>query len=169
MQLKHHQSPFSKRSFPCILICDQVTDALNIGGIMRTCDAFGIRELYLCGLDQPLSRKFKKTARSAERVISFQILPDALSLVQRLKQEKYSILCLEVTSSSNSIRDLKIDPDQKTVLVVGSEHFGIDKSILNLADRTIHIEMHGQNSSMNVVAATNIALYEIIGQYLKSD
>ncbi|MEJ6791494.1 MAG: adenylyl-sulfate kinase, partial [Lacinutrix sp.] len=50
--------------------------------------------------------------------------------------------------------------------IIGDENFGISESILKQCDTTIHINMFGQNSSMNVVQATNIALYEITKQLI---
>ena len=52
------------------------------------------------------------------------------------------------------------------VLVIGDENFGISESILKQSDAVIHIDMFGHNSSMNVVQATNIALYEITKQLI---
>ncbi|HCY81920.1 MAG TPA: RNA methyltransferase, partial [Xanthomarina gelatinilytica] len=47
------------------------------------------------------------------------------------------------------------------------ENFGISETVLTLSDAIIHINMFGQNSSMNVVQATSIALYEITKQVSK--
>ena len=47
---------------------------------------------------------------------------------------------------------------------VGDENFGVSDHILNYSDAVIHIDMFGQNSSMNVVQATSIALYEMTKQ-----
>ena len=46
-------------------------------------------------------------------------------------------------------------------MVVGAERYGISENILNILDDCYHIEMYGQNSSMNVAQATSIALYEL--------
>ena len=42
----------------------------------------------------------------------------------------------------------------------------IEEDVLKFSDNVIHINMFGQNSSMNVVQATNIALYEITKQFM---
>ena len=51
-------------------------------------------------------------------------------------------------------------------MIVGDENFGISEAVLKVSDTIIHINMFGQNSSMNVVQATTIALYEITKQLL---
>ena len=50
------------------------------------------------------------------------------------------------------------------MLVIGDENFGVSDNILSISDAIIHIDMFGQNSSMNVVQATSIALYQITKQ-----
>ena len=50
--------------------------------------------------------------------------------------------------------------------MVGDENFGVSDDVLKLSDVVIHIDMFGQNSSMNAVQAANIALYEITKQLL---
>ncbi len=55
MQLTHYNTNFNKRRFPIILICEQVTNAPNIGRIFRTADAFGIEAILFsnqCSLEQ---------------------------------------------------------------------------------------------------------------------
>jgi tRNA G18 (ribose-2'-O)-methylase SpoU len=73
---------------------------------------------------------------------------------------------LEITSNSEPIHDYAFPKNQPITLVVGDENFGVSEEILKLSDAVIHIDMFGQNSSMNVVQAANIALYEITKQLL---
>jgi tRNA G18 (ribose-2'-O)-methylase SpoU len=46
-------------------------------------------------------------------------------------------------------------------LLIGSEIAGVSESLLATANQITHINMYGSNSSMNVVQAASIALYEI--------
>lgn len=164
MQLNHYNSKFEQRIFSIILVCDNVTNASNIGSLFRTCDAFGIQKLVLCGDDIGLGRKMKKTSRATEKIVDFEIQPNALNFIEKLKIQGYLILSLEITQSSIAIHNFKLPKGNTIAIVVGDENFGISESILNLSDTIIHIDMFGKNSSMNVVQATNIALYEITKQ-----
>ena len=53
---------------------------------------------------------------------------------------------------------------QKIALVIGNEQLGISAEVLELVQQTIHIEMFGKNSSMNVVQAAGIGLYSLINK-----
>ena len=166
MQLKHYNTNFKKKAFPIILVSENVTNAPNIGSLFRISDAFGIEKLILCGENIPLGRKMTKTSRATEKSVHFELKASALDVIKSLKNEGYQIISLEITSQSTPIHLMSFLNHKKIVMVIGDENFGISDSILNISDSVIHIEMYGQNSSMNVVQATNIALYEITKQLL---
>lgn len=166
MQLTHYNTNFPKRTFPIILVCDNVTNAPNLGSLFRIADAFGIEKLFLCGENISIGRKLTKTSRATEKVVNFEICEDASKVVTELKTKGHQIISLEITSTSQPIHKLKFTSEKPIVLVIGDENFGVSETILNDSDAIIHIDMYGQNSSMNVVQATNIALYEMTKQLL---
>lgn len=166
MQLNHYNINFTKREFPITLICDNITNAPNIGSLFRIADAFGVKELLFCGKHIPLGRKMTKTSRATEKVVSHQINDSAIEVIKKLKAENYNIISLEITANSKPIHEFSVSKKQPIVLVIGDENFGVSETILKLSDAVIHIDMFGQNSSMNVVQATNIALYEMTKQLL---
>ncbi|MDA9343514.1 TrmH family RNA methyltransferase [Algibacter sp.] len=166
MQLNHYNTNFKEQIFPITLICDNVTNAPNIGSIFRIADAFGIEKLILCGDDISLGRKMAKTSRATEKVVNYEVNRDASEVIQDLKSKNYQIISLEITNSSQAVHNVQFSTNKPIALIIGDENFGVSEHILNLSDAIIHIEMFGQNSSMNVVQATNIALYEITKQLL---
>lgn len=166
MQLTHYNTNFKNRKFPITLVCDNVTNAPNIGSLFRTADAFGIEKLILCGAHIKLGRKTAKTSRATEKVVNYQVAESASAVVKGLKNQDYQIISLEITTKSKPIRSHHFSKDKPIALIVGGENFGVSEAILQHSDAVIHIEMFGQNSSMNVVQAANIALYEITKQLL---
>jgi tRNA G18 (ribose-2'-O)-methylase SpoU len=166
LQLTHYNTKFIKHRFPITLVSENVTNAPNIGSLFRMADAFGIEKLILCGDNISLGRKTAKTSRATEKVIHYEIQESAIEIVESLKRQGYQIISLEITATSNPIHNFKFLKNQPIALIIGDENFGISENILNSSDHIIHIDMYGQNSSMNVVQATNIALYEITKQIL---
>lgn len=164
MQLNHYTTTFKKRKFPITLVCDHVTNAPNIGSLFRISDAFGVEKLMLCGDHIVIGRKITKTSRATEKVVDFEICESAIAVVENLKAQDYQIVSLEITASSKSLHTLNFSNDKPIVLVIGDENFGVSDAILQLSDVVVHVDMFGFNSSMNVVQAANIALYEITKQ-----
>lgn len=164
MQLNHYNTSFAACEFPIVLICDNITKAANIGSLFRIADAFGVRHIVFCGTELPLGRKMTKTSRSTEKIVSFSQDDDIAAVIQNLKKENHTIIALEISSNSQAIHDFNFNKNKAIALVIGDENFGVSEAILNISDHIVHIDMFGQNSSMNVVQACNIALYEITKQ-----
>ena len=146
------------------MVCDNVNNAPNIGSLFRTADAFGIEELIFCGSDIPLGKRMTKTSRSTEKYVNHSIQADIETQIKTLKANNYYLIALEISENSQPLTDFTLNTKQPIALILGDENFGVSESILQQVDAIVHINMFGNNSSMNVVQATSIALYEITKQ-----
>lgn len=164
MQLNHYNSTFKKQKFHITLICDNVTNTPNIGSLFRISDALGVEELIFCGENLQLGKRMKKTSRSTEKYVSHKVESDILQVVTSLKAKRYFIIVLEITDSSISLDDFILNTNQPIALIIGNENVGVSEDILKLAGEIVHIKMFGENTSMNVVQATSIILYELTKQ-----
>jgi tRNA G18 (ribose-2'-O)-methylase SpoU len=163
MQTDHHNSSFQFKKFPIVLVCDNITKAPNIGSLFRTADAFGVEKLIFCGKDIPLGRRMTKTSRATEKVVVHEVHETILDVIIELKDQGYYIIALEITSHSAPIHNY-IFTHQPLAIIIGDENHGVSDAVLKHSDVILHIDMFGQNSSMNVVQASAIALYEITKQ-----
>ena len=132
--------------------------------MLRISDALGVEELIFCGENLQLSKRMKKTSRSTEKYVSHKVESDILQVVTSLKAKRYFIIALEITDSSTSLDDFTLNTNQPIALIIGNENIGVSEDILKLADEIVHIKMFGENTSMNVVQATSITLYELTKQ-----
>ena len=107
-----------------------------------------------------------KTSRATEKIVNYEVCEDIAEVVSNLKAVDHQCIALEIADNSIPIHSFKFSKKKPIALIIGDENFGISESILKQCDTTIHINMFGQNSSMNVVQATNIALYEITKQLI---
>ena len=165
-QLSHADHIRSAERFPLSILVEDINSPLNVGSLFRLCDALGIEKLYLCGdTAVPPNSKINKTSRSTEQYVDYEVHEDAAALASLLKRSGTRIIALEITHTSIDIGSDEfvtlIDADRPACLVLGSENTGIDEKILSLSDNTVHIPMHGNNSSINVVTAAAIACYLI--------
>lgn len=161
MQLTHHTSNFEKKRFPITLVCDNITNAPNIGSLFRAADAFGVEELIFCGDNISMGKRMTKTSRATEKYVKYNVEADINVVIDRLKTSNHFCIGLEITEKSEALTNLSLDTNQPIALILGDENFGISETILKKCHKVIHINMFGNNSSMNVVQAASIALYEI--------
>lgn len=163
IQLQHEDIEFEQKSFPVILVCDHIYFQQNIGSLFRISEAFGVEKIIFIGADIPLNpRKINKTSRSTHLHVPHIAIEETNACIEYLVSNNYEIISLEITDTSKPMKELKIPISKKMALVIGSEINGVSDEILNISNQIVHINMYGKNSSMNVVQATSIALYEII-------
>jgi tRNA G18 (ribose-2'-O)-methylase SpoU len=167
-QLDHQQHQVGSVANPLCYLAHNIEDPTNVGSLFRIADAFGVEKIYLSGSSLvPPNSKIRKTSRSTEKYVSFAFEKTPLALLKKLKAEDYTIISLEITSSSTDIKDLKISAGEKICLILGSENSGVNQEMLDASDKTVHIPMCGHNSSMNVAMACSIVTYEITHQFRK--
>lgn len=161
-QLTHSSSIFSEKQFPIVLFLDNITGAANLGSLFRLADAFNIERIIFTGTPPDLnSNRLKKTARSTQNTVVYEYFENSEEALKNLKNQDYEIYALEITENSIPVEEFTYKAFNKIALVLGNENYGVDEDLLKLCDKSLHINMYGKNSSMNVAQATGIALYEI--------
>lgn len=161
-QLSHFDEKFTKENFPISLVLDSISGEANIGSIFRLADAFNIEKIIFSGIEPKLnSRRLQKTSRNTHKTVQHEFTEDVLGFIKQSKANA-EIISLEITSVSKPINSFKYKRDKKNIiLILGNEASGINNELLKISDKHLHINMFGQNSSMNVAQAAGIALYEI--------
>tara|TARA_R100001369_G_scaffold41848_1_gene68012 strand:+ start:340 stop:861 length:522 start_codon:yes stop_codon:yes gene_type:complete len=161
-QLTHFDEKFNKEKSPVILLLDNITGEANIGSLFRIADAFNVEKIVFSGTEPNLdSRRLQKTARNTHKTVVHEFTQDAPGFIRDLKDNS-SVYALEITSASIPVENFQYSQEKKNViLILGNEVSGINKELLEISDKHLHINMFGQNSSMNVTQAAGIALYEI--------
>jgi tRNA G18 (ribose-2'-O)-methylase SpoU len=162
MQLTHENTDFEKKNFPITLVCDHIYFQQNIGSLFRIGEAFGIEKIIFIGKDILLTpRKINKTSRSTHLQVPYTVIEETTAAIEYLSSNNYEIIALEIADTSKPINEVKVLKNHKIALLIGSEIAGVSESLLATANQITHINMYGSNSSMNVVQAASIALYEI--------
>lgn len=152
---KSNKSPF-------VIILDNVRSQSNVGSIFRTADAFLTRAIYLCGITAtPPHREIQKTALGATESVTWKYFPKTLEAIYDLKNNGYKIIGVEQVEESVSLRDFKIEKDQKYALVFGHEVNGVDQEIINNCDSCVEIPQFGTKHSFNIAIGAGIVLWEL--------
>lgn len=160
-----------------IIALDEVTDARNIGAILRVADAVGA-----CGVLLPkhrsggLSPLASKTAVGADQYVPIAQVTNLGNALNELKEAGYwtvATLCENKGENKDKTKNEEahavqhyqaVQYDVPIVLVVGSEDKGVRPSLAKHCDFRVNIPMFGQVDSLNVSTATAVLAYEIIQQ-----
>ena len=143
-----------------VLVLDNIRSALNIGSIFRTADAFTIKTLYLCGITaSPPNNELRKTALGAEESVAWKHFNSTIEALTILKEEGYSIIAIEQTSSSLIISSFTPEEGVKYALILGNEVHGVNEDCLPLCDNYLEIPQAGSKHSLNVAVSAGIVTW----------
>ena len=149
-----------KKEVPLIIFLDRVQDPHNLGAIARTAEIFGAHGLVVPSKESAkISPGAIRASAGALEHIEFTIVSSIYKTLDYLKKMQFQIFSLDM--NGENITDVKIDNKLPVALVVGSEHDGVSKKIIESSDKILSIPMKGEISSFNVSVATGITLYEL--------
>ncbi len=147
---------------PFFLVLDQISDVRNFGAIIRTAECTGVNGIIIQkdGSAPVNAETIKTSAGAAFKVPICRVthVKDALFLLQASE--------IKTVAATEKTEDLIFDVNfnQPIAIVMGSEHRGINPSILKMADYKAKLPILGKISSLNVSVACGAFLYEAIRQ-----
>jgi 23S rRNA (guanosine2251-2'-O)-methyltransferase len=145
-----------------IVILDDVRSMHNVGSAFRTCDAFAIEALYLCGYTPaPPHRDIHKTALGATETVNWKNFPTTMEAVTHARSEGYKILAVEQAHNSVMLHELNYT-NEKVALVFGNEVAGVSDEVLEVADACIEIPQWGSKHSLNISVSLGVVLWEMV-------
>ena len=145
---------------PLIVALDNVRSLNNVGSLLRTCDAFMVRSLLLCGITgTPPQPEIHKTALGAEESVDWRHCDDTLAALRSLQADGWQICVLEQTHNSLPLNRFTPDPNGKYVIVAGNEIHGVDQAVVDAADFVLEIPQHGTKHSLHVSVSSGIAIW----------
>ncbi|HZJ80893.1 MAG TPA: TrmH family RNA methyltransferase, partial [Dysgonamonadaceae bacterium] len=126
------------------VVLDNIRSLNNIGSVFRTCDAFRVDEILLCGISaSPPHIDIHKTALGAEDSVSWRHFDQTMDAINELKQAGYTVYSIEQTENSTSLSDLSLEIDKKYAIVLGHEVHGVQQSVIDASHGCIEIPQYG--------------------------
>ncbi|MFV0421828.1 TrmH family RNA methyltransferase [Oleidesulfovibrio sp.] len=148
----------SLRQKDLTLVLANIHDPHNVSAIYRSCDAFGVPEVHLYYTDTPFPSLSGRSSASARKWVATKRHDDPAELAAALKVKGCRILA---TSCSPDARPLnEWDMVQPTAIIMGNEHSGVDKELMDIIDGEVYIPMFGMIQSFNVSVAAAVILAE---------
>lgn len=145
-----------------LLVLGGVQDPHNLGACLRTADAAGVDAVVVprhgaAGLSPTVS----KVAAGAAETMPFATVANIGRVLSWLGE--YGVR-LVGTSDAGARSLFDADLSGPLALVMGGEHAGLRKKIMERCDLLVSLPMRGSVASLNVSVATGICLYEALRQ-----
>jgi tRNA G18 (ribose-2'-O)-methylase SpoU len=126
----------------------------NMGSIVRSANAFGVRVVHVIGRRQ----WNKRGAMMTDKYLRVMYHSDFATFKHHAAQYDRRIVAIDNVEGSTPMATAdKVSTD---ILLFGQEGPGLSQDALALADATVAIEQIGSTRSLNVSVAAGIALYE---------
>jgi 23S rRNA (guanosine2251-2'-O)-methyltransferase len=156
------EKTIADEKLPLFLLLDQLSDVRNFGAIIRTAECTGVNGIIIQkdGSAPVNAETIKTSAGAAFKIPICKVdhIKDALFLLQA--SDIKTVAATEKTESSVFDIDLK----QPIAIVMGSEHRGVNPSILKMVDYKAKLPILGSIASLNVSVACGAFLYEAVRQ-----
>jgi 23S rRNA (guanosine2251-2'-O)-methyltransferase len=156
------EKTINENNTPLFLLLDQLSDVRNFGAIIRTAECTGVNGIIIqkSGSAPVNAETIKTSAGAAFKVPICKVdhIKDALFILQGSGIK--TVAATEKTE--NSI--FEINFNQPIAIIMGSEHRGVNPSVLKMVDYKAKLPLLGEIESLNVSVACGAFLYETVRQ-----
>ena len=143
-----------------VVLLDHLEDPHNLGAIIRTCEAAGVKSIILPKDRQVLiNGTVMKTSAGTLDHMRIVLVSNLVNAMGRLKESDYWIVG---TSLDGNLDYREVDYTGKIALVIGNEGEGISQLVSRNCDFLAKIPMYGKTNSLNASVAAGIMIYEVI-------
>ncbi|MDD3632763.1 MAG: RNA methyltransferase [Candidatus Cloacimonetes bacterium] len=148
-----------KFNFNNAFYLDKVSDPGNLGSIFRIAAAFSLDTLLLSPecVEVSSPKVIRSSCGSVYKVPFQQINISELKALQ-------SRIVLADAHKGQELTKFKLKPEEKLIIVFGSEAQGISSEISSLTDEALHIKISSAIESLNVSISAAIIAYHLFIQ-----
>ncbi|MBO4245212.1 MAG: 23S rRNA (guanosine(2251)-2'-O)-methyltransferase RlmB [Bacilli bacterium] len=142
-----------------VVILDHLEDPHNLGAIIRTCEASGIKSIII-----PKDRSVRvnatvmKTSAGALEHVKVIMVNNLVNTIKDLKKNNFFIYAADMDGVNYKSETYP----KKVALVIGSEGFGLSRLVKENTDIVLSIPMRGRVNSLNASVAAALLIYEIM-------
>ena len=128
--------------------------------IVRSANAFGVRQIYVIGRRQ----WNKRGAMMTDKYLHVHYVGSTAEFVELMRSKSRTIIAIDNIPGSVNMSETSLP--KRAVLVFGQEGPGISEEMAQVADKIVAIEQFGSTRSINVGAAATVAMYCWLQQYV---
>jgi 23S rRNA (guanosine2251-2'-O)-methyltransferase len=143
-----------------VLILDGIQDPHNLGAIIRSVDAFGYDMIILPKNNSvSVNKTVAHISTGAIEYTKIMYVNSLLTVINKLKDMGYWICG---TDASGDTLSSNIDKSLNLAVIIGSEGFGMSKTLVKASDFLITIPMKGHVNSLNASVSAGIVLHDLM-------
>lgn len=145
-----------------VVILDHLTDAGNLGAVTRSAEAVGASGIVIP--NKRSARVEASTYKSSAGAIAHMPVAQVANLVQAISRLKNAGFWVAAATEHTDEVIWKANLKGKIALVMGNEHDGVSRIVLDSCDFLVKLPLEGEVASLNVAQASTACMYEWLRQ-----
>ncbi|MBB2976740.1 tRNA G18 (ribose-2'-O)-methylase SpoU [Microbacterium endophyticum] len=145
-----------------VVVLDDIVDHTNVGAAFRAAAGLGADAVLIsprCA--DPLYRRSVRVSMGTVFQVPWTRLPAWPQAAVELHDAGFHIAALALSDNAVRLDDFAASPPRAVAMVLGSEGDGLSRHALAAADTIVTIPMFGGVDSLNVAAASAVALWAL--------
>lgn len=153
------KADLDKNRFSLSVAIENWQHDLNIGTIVRACNAFNVESVHIIGK----KHWNRRGAMVTDRYLNIFHHSTVDDFVKIMNQKNKIIIAIDILKGAEKLSQTKLP--KNCVLVFGGEGPGLSDELKASAQKIVMIEQFGSTRSVNVGVAAGIAIYAWINQH----
>lgn len=145
-----------------IVVLEDIVDHTNVGAIFRAAAGLGADAVLIsprCA--DPLYRRSVRVSMGTVLQVPWTRIPQWSQARAILVDAGFHIVALALAENAVSLDEFAKNPPDKIAIVMGAEGDGLSRAALGAADTTVTIPMLAGVDSLNVAAASAVAMWAL--------
>lgn len=144
-----------------IVMLDHLEDPHNLGAIIRTVEAAGIKSIVIPkDRSVDVNETVMKTSTGALNYVKIARVTNLVNAINTLKNQGYFVYGADMDGTPYK----SVSYSDKVVLVIGAEGNGISSLVRKNCDEIVSLPMNGHVNSLNASVAASILIYDLISR-----
>lgn len=159
------QNTEENRLFPFIIMLDEIEDCFNLGSALRVADCCGANGIIVKEKrSAPFNAHTSKASAGAISSVKVARVTNLANAVEKLKELGFFI----VSTTLDGTDYTKAKFDMPICLIIGNEHKGVSRLLIDKSDMKVNIKMRGKCDSLNASVSLGVLAFEINKQQYNS-
>jgi tRNA G18 (ribose-2'-O)-methylase SpoU len=145
-----------------VVVLEDIVDHTNVGAIFRSAAALGVDAVLVtprCA--DPLYRRSIRVSMGTVFQVPWTRISPWPKGIEMLRQAGFTVAAMALAVDAVTLDELESDPPDRLAVVLGTEGDGLSRHTVAGADLAVRIPMAGGVDSLNVAAASAVAMYAL--------
>jgi len=145
-----------------VVVLEDIVDHTNVGAVFRSVAALGADAVLVSArCADPLYRRSVRVSMGTVFQVPWTRLPEGPAATAALHDAGLHIAALALSDGAVALDTFAADPPERIALMLGAEGDGLSRRALAGADTVVTIPMGGGVDSLNVAAASAVAIWAL--------